>query len=177
MAGPGFEPGTPRFSVAQGELHRVAVRCNIGIPGRFSVLRLAPYCGALRARWCQLLRFRQEESLCTLPTCCDGASALARVASRASPSLGRDYTRCRIRTSRNIPSRTYGELRSPVRIRAVGIAVVLMTADREHQPASHHERRHAPLLERGALQVAALMVDNARAEPRSSGGGSDVRRV
>ena len=59
--------------------------------------------------WCQHLRIRQEESLCTLPICCDGASVLVRVVSRASASLGRDYTRCRTRTSGNYPYPLVGE--------------------------------------------------------------------
>ena len=92
VAGPVFEPGAPRFSVRLGVLHRVAARCNVGIPRRFSLPRLAPRCGVLRARWCQggvnTFGTWQRESLCTLPTCSDRASALARVISRASPSGG-----------------------------------------------------------------------------------------
>ena len=95
-------------SIAQGcgamqNRHSWAVFCAAACPVLRGVAR------PVVSGWCQLLRIRQEESLCTLPICCDGASALARVVSRASPSSGRDYTRSCKRTARNTPSTHFGE--------------------------------------------------------------------
>src|ERR687897_3762777 len=51
----------------------------------------------------------QGESLCTLSTCCDGASVLRGHWRHASPLQTQDYTGCRMRTSENSPSTHSGE--------------------------------------------------------------------
>jgi hypothetical protein len=99
-------------TIRRHRLPRVAMRCKTGLDKPFSLLMLAQRFSMLRAewcqQWCQILWHLQGKSLCTIPTYCDRAPALARIVRRASLSL-RGHTRCRIQTSENRLSTSSGE--------------------------------------------------------------------